>query len=222
MLMSPRTATRSVKHPAPYSEGVIRAVSPFIEDTDLVLDPFAGIGRVHTIHANTYGVEIEPEWAAGGFYSDRTLVGNALSLPFRDDSFDVIFTSPTYGNRMADHHHAKDGSKRITYRHMLGRPLNPANSGQLQWGKEYRLFHLNAWLEAVRVLRPGGRFILNISDHIRKGEVQPVSAFHNEVLLQLGLVLFQSLDISTRRMRFGANGNTRVAAEHVKMYNKPL
>lgn len=41
----------------------------------------------------------------------RTIVGNALALPFPDATFDAIATSPTYGNRMADSHNAQERCK---------------------------------------------------------------------------------------------------------------
>src|SRR5437868_9381022 len=104
----------------------------------LVLDPFAGVGGIHTLAAlgiaHTVGVELEPECA---LQHPRNIVGSALALPFPDDTFDAIVTSPCYGNRMADHHDAKDASRRNTYTHALGRPLAFANAGSLQWGDSY-------------------------------------------------------------------------------------
>ena len=81
-------------------------------------------------------------------------------------------TSPTYGDRLADHHDARDGSVRHSYKHDLGRDLHPDNSGAMQWGPAYRDFHTAAWVEVRRVLRPGGRFVLNVKDHVRGGVVQ--------------------------------------------------
>ena len=74
----------------------------------------------------------------------HTTTGDSGQMHYPDVTFDAICTSPTYGNRMADHHEARDGSPRDTYRHVLGRPLTPGNSGALHWGdgiagEEYRL-----------------------------------------------------------------------------------
>ena len=91
---------------------------------------------------------------------------NAIALPFRDESFDAVVTSPTYGNRFADKHNAKDGSIRRSYTHDLGRTLHAENSGSMQWGQAYRDLHVKAWAECFRVVRPGGLFVLNISDHV--------------------------------------------------------
>src|SRR3990167_7947475 len=153
------------KHPAKFGDAVLDAAVQLLyrvhapgAKTDggpmTILDPFAGVGKVHRLRDYgflTIGVEIEPEWAD---QSPHTVVGDALDLPWPNAHFDAICTSPSYGNRMADHHDAKDGSPRHTYRHYLGRPLSPHNSGAMQWGREYRAFHRRAWAEAARVLKP--------------------------------------------------------------------
>jgi len=147
----------------------------------------------------------------------NTIQADALNLPFKDDSFDCIATSPTYGNRFADSHEAKDGSERRSYTHDLGRKLHQNNSGSLHWGDAYRDFHERAWAESLRVLKPGGIFILNISDHIRGGELMPVSEWHIKALKSLGrgFILREVIDVPTPRMRFGENSGARVEAEHV-------
>lgn len=207
----------TVRHPSKFSDVLLPVLASYLEPCWRVLDPFAGTGRIHELSdiaqdVSTWGVEIEPEWAT---MHPRTVVGNALALPFPDASFDAIVTSPCYGNRMADHHDAKDASHRITYRHCLGRPLHPDNSGQLQWGPKYREFHQRAWAEAIRVLKPAGRFILNVSDHVRKREVQPVSDWHARSLHSLGLMLRDCQRVETPRMRRGQNHEARVEYEWV-------
>ena len=205
----------SIRHPAKFSEPIVEVLRDLVPK-GRVLDPFAGTGRIHWLASDatqTVGVEIEPEWAT---LDPRTIVGDALHLPFEDRSFDGIITSPVYGNRMSDHHDAKDDSRRNTYKHTLGRDLHPNNSGQLHWGPKYRDFHLTAWGEAVRVLKPGGKFVLNISDFIKKGEVVPVSEWHVETLVNvLGLEHEMAYQVETRRQRQGANGHLRVPHEVV-------
>lgn len=97
------------RHPAKFSPGVLDALRRRLDAESVrlgrlprVLDTFAGTGRIHDLDGSsgfTTGVELEPEWAA---QRAGTIVGDARSLPFGADSFDVVATSPCYGNRMAD------------------------------------------------------------------------------------------------------------------------
>lgn len=191
-----------MKHPARFSERILATIGDLIPASALVLDPFAGTGLIHRLPQRTVGLELEPEWAT---MHPRTIVGSTLALPFANETFDVIATSPCYGNRMADHHEAKDGSYRRSYRHDLGRPLSADNSGQLQWGEAYREFHRAAWTEAARVLRGGGRLVLNIKDHVRAGKLQSVPDWHVRCLQGQGLEVCSTISLPHNGMRFGAN-----------------
>ena len=206
-----------IRHPATFSPPILDAIDQALGAADTVLDPFAGVGGIHKIDRRTVGIELEPEWAR---QHRDTLVGNALALPFLDATFDAVATSPCYGNRMADHHNAKDSSVRHTYKHTLCRDLSADNAGAMQWGKTYRSFHWAAWAEAIRTLRPDGLFILNISDHIRGGKPQGVHFWHVVALSALGLMYRGAVPVSTRRQRHGANGALRVESEWVVTFNK--
>lgn len=207
-----------VAHPAVFSDPVIRATLDLLgPEHEKVLDPFAGVGKVHEIpnlvdwDMTTVGVEIEPEWAT---VHPDTVVGDALDLPFDSDTFDAIITSPCYGNRLADSHNAKDGSYRRSYTHDLGRTLHENNAGSLHWGQEYRDFHAKAWVEAIRVLKPEGHFFLNISDHIRNKKRVHVASWHVSTLMFMGMKLEDAVRVETRRHKAGAN-RERVASELV-------
>ncbi len=205
-------------HPAVWSEAVLDAIALRIPlgGPISVLDPFAGVGagRLGTAIGNpVVGLELEPEWAIA---DPGTVVGSALAMPFADSTFDLVITSPTYGNRCADSHEAKDDSKRITYRHKLGRMPTEGSSSVMQWGAAYRSFHMKAYKECRRVLKPGGKFILNISDHVRNFEVQPVTAFHVKALRAWGFVPVLPFNkVNTPRMGFGANRDARCEYEYV-------
>lgn len=111
VMTTPRTS-----HPAKFPQYILARIALYVraESRRLgrpvrVLDPFAGVGRIHNLpkrYAETVGVELEAEWAA---CRSRTIVGNATKLPRKwTETFDVVATSPCYGNRLADHHDAKD------------------------------------------------------------------------------------------------------------------
>ena len=203
------------RHPAKFGPDIMAVIGRHARGR--VLDPFAGIGRIHAIAGlgdvtTTTGVELEPEWAAA---HPSTIVGNALALPYRAATFDTIATSPCYGNRMADHHEAHDGSRRYSYTHCLGRSLHPESSGLLGFGERYRRFHVQAWDEARRVLRPGGLFIVNVADFMRRGQTMPVVSFHRMALGRLGLALIHEIYLPKRGLRDGANRGERTPHEVV-------
>lgn len=221
----------TAEHPAKFTDSILDVISDILRKESeekrealMVLDPFAGTGKIHSIGVpgmiETYGIEIEPEWAN---QHHRTQVGDALNLPLNACSMDVIATSPTYGNRMADHHNAQDGSKRITYTHRLGRKLHENNSGAMHWGPKYREFHEAAWREADRVLVPGGLFIINVKNFHRtvtiKGkrvqEVVDVVGWHHDFITSLGYSTVTDVAVPVTGMGFGQNGKRRISHERV-------
>jgi tRNA G10 N-methylase Trm11 len=209
-----------MKHPAKYSSSLLSVFDKYLPKTGKILDPFAGVGvGLKSIRPKCFLLEIEFEWASfcGG------VVGDAVQMPFKCGTFDAICTSPTYGNRMADNFVDKQinkGYKRYTYRHFLGRELSPNNSGAMQWGARYRELHSKAWKECSRVLKHNGMLVLNISDHIRKGEVIPVAEWHENTIKSLGFTLELKLKVATQRQRHGVNRNIRVSHENILIFTK--
>lgn len=214
------------KHPAPYTEHLLTTAAMMLnEGHERIFDPFAGRGGIHGIGeyvgwpVTTVGMEIEKEWAVT---DGRTVHGDFLQVPLveLEGRFDAIVTSPTYGNRMADHHDAKDPSMRYTYRHMLGRPLTENNSGMIQWGAAYRAFHVAAWEKCYWSLPTKGRLVIDVRDHIRRGERQHVASWHMKTLLRAGFFLVDVRSIETRGMRHGANADLRVPSTLVIAVDK--
>ncbi len=211
-------------HPAPFSDPILEMIAKHVGPVGTVLDPFAGTGRVHELReragvGRTIGVEIEPEWAAK---HPDTIEGNALDLAsiVEPGSVDAIATSPTYGNRMADHHNATDDSVRLTYKHTLGHDLAVDNSGAMAWGDEYREFHRKAWQGSVTALKAGGTFTLNIKNYFRKDEEQHVAAWHLQTLWDLGMTLEKISIVGTRGIAAGANNEIRADGEFVATFRK--
>lgn len=212
-------------HPAKFSDPILDRVRPLVEGLRPLLDPFAGTGKVHLLGGDTWGVEIEKPWAD---LHERTIHGNSrhLSDLFEPGFFAAVVTSPTYGNRLADKHTAKDGSVRHSYTHDIraqtgdeSYSLDPDNSGGMQWGDAYRELHLAVWEQVAVVLRPGGTFVCNVSDHIRDRKVVEVCAWHRDVIPGLGFELVAVFEVGTARLKFGANSE-RVPAEEVQVYRR--
>ncbi len=213
-----------VKHPAKYTDSFIPKFAELLSNCENVLDPFGGVGKLalikqHGFKGRVVCNELEKEWTELCEYDvDEWSIGDAASLRFANCEFDAICTSPTYGNRMADHFNAKDKSKRITYRHCLGRPLNEQNTGRMQWGDKYRQKHIEIYAECLRVLKHNGLMIVNVSDHIRKGEVVNVVDWHKQTLLNFGMELIEEIKIETPRMGFGQNAKSRVQHECILVF----
>lgn len=218
------THAMTTRHPAKYSDAVTveiaRMLRRYVPVGSLVLDPFAGVGGIH-VHApewDTRGIELEPAWAD---QHPRTQVGSVLHLPYDAGSVPAVVTSPCYGNRMADTYlgDAK-GSKRHTYTTALGYVPGPESAAVLQWGPEYREFHLRAWTAVNDALMVGGVLILNISDHIRARKVQPVTIWHQATLMDLGFQMLEAVAAMTPRNGHGQNGAARVPNEWVIAFRK--
>lgn len=228
------------QHPAKFSEPIldqldrlVRAEHRRLGREVWVLDPFAGVGRIHRLHregrVSTVGVELEPEWAA---CHSRTICADSLawmrgadvSEEPRARLFDVIATSPTYGNRMADAHDARDGSLRRSYRHDLGRPLSAGTSGDLPWGPRYWSFHAAAYRLMFDVLQPGGLLLLNVSDFVRHKALVSATMWHRGAIAGAGFVESSSEQprlVETRRMRYGENHDERAVAEVIIRARRP-
>lgn len=205
-------------HPAKYNDKFASYFKKILHDCDLILDPFAGTGKLKDMISmpNIVCLEIEPEWA-------NDILGDTLFLPFKNKSFDAICTSPTYGNRMADKYidnRPDKHYKRYTYTHTLGRELHDDNSGNLQWGSKYREFHECAWRECVRVLKPDGIFCLNIKDHVRNKQRQHVTQWHIDTLSKLGLTKIKHYKIKTGGLTHGENPQ-RINYESIIHFVKP-
>lgn len=222
-------------HPAPFSKEILLVLEQVVHDEAArlgrepwILDPFAGIGRVHELGSHTIGVELEEEWASA---HRRTVCGDSTCLLYTlwyggraagwfGAPFDMIVTSPCYGNRMADHHEAKDASVRNTYRHRLGRMPSTNSGAILQYGEKYKTLHAEIYEQAVdpQVLTGDGLFVLNVSNFYRRDKLIDAVSWHQETIEALGFVIERAIPVKTRRNKFGANGSKRADEEWVLTY----
>jgi hypothetical protein len=186
-------------HPATYPQAVLDIFAEFVADDDAVLDPFGGVGGIHKLRkmvgCTTVAIELEAEWAAA---HPDTIHGDAtrLSELVGDQRFDVIATSPAYGNRLADDYQASDPHARRSYAIDLGRSLTEGSGAGMHFDADgaYERLHLKVWAQAAAALRPGGLFLLNCKDFQRAGRVVPVTGWHVGALADLGLV---AIDVRT-------------------------
>lgn len=231
MVADMTTAGSRVKHPAKFTPSILDVIRDQLSfrgvaEDALILDPFAGVGRCHELGWDgTVGNELEMPWCRE--HTGMVVRGDACRLPFRAQTFDAAVTSPTYGNRFADKHRAKDGSVRRSYTHDLRASLgdeeytlHPANTGGMKWGKDYWLTHGRAWDEVWRVLRDGGLFVVNVSDFIKNKQVVRVVDWHRAAIARRGFTLVDDVAVDTPRMRYGANGDLRAAEERVLVWEK--
>jgi SAM-dependent methyltransferase len=216
--------TQKENHPARYSAQLLPVFVQMLSGCRSLLDPFAGTGQAlfslqPILKCEIVAIELDP--TAWNNVHPQVEQGDAADLPFADNSFDAVLTSPVYGNRMSDHHNAKDASRRNTYWHQANGPLSENNAGTMHFHQTaYKTLHVAAWAEVHRVLEPGGRFILNIKDFIRKGERQRVTAWHDEACQAIGFKMLEHRQVECRGNGNGANGQLRVPYESVILFRK--
>ena len=220
---------KQVRHPAVYSTALLPVMSQYLKKKDVVLDMFAGTGKIARIREFGFKGEIicnelEKDFAIGSPYYgevDRWIFGDACRVPLEDNSIPAIATSPCYGNRMADSGLPEPGGyQRATYTHGLGKKLKEGNAGVLQWGRAYQELHRKAWKEALRLLEAKGLLIVNVSNHIRNFEEVNVVAWHRRTIEKLGFTMVAHEKIKTPRYGYGQNGQLRVDSESVLVFRK--
>lgn len=239
-----RRLTPARVHPAQYSPAHIEAFTQLLHIAfrDLrgvrrprVVDGMAGLFGIHKLDPewfDTVGNEIEAAYvdAALVLYPGRTcVVGNACQLDFPDASFDAYLVSPTFGNRLADHHANSDLCKtckgsgcdtcwgyglslRRSYLHDVRRLAGPDyhlsehNTGLLSVkAPQYVHLHTLAWAEAARVLRPDGLMVVDVKNFMRAKVEVDVIGLHRAILEGLGFEMVAEQQVAAPGLRNGAN-----------------
>lgn len=257
--MTAPTITGPPKHPAKFSPAILDVLAREVSREHnrrvkaghdralplLLVDPFAGVGRCHTLampgKVHTLGVEIQHQWAA---CHRQTVCADSLewmaapsyripNFPDWPGGADIVATSPCYGNRLADHHDARDGSRRRSYTHDLGEMPAEGSSAVLHWGPAYWRFHATAYRRIYDLLWPGGLFLLNVSDIVRGKAMISATQWHLGAALTAGFdpagPSRWAMAVTTPRLRHGANHGhhadegeeTRAAFEVVYRLRRP-
>jgi len=226
-----------MKHPAKYNDAIIRAMSStvarYVAEQDRqwgwtkrgerikLLDPMAGVGRCHELITRHWivGGELEMPWARQGVDERGGVMiqHDASNMPSASNTFHCVFFSPDYGNRMADSHNARDGSKRHTYTHYAreqGWELRPETTCKQPWGRTYYGPHAKIMRDVDRVLVEGGVCVVNVKNFVKAGEVVNVVGWYRSVMSgMLGMNVREVRDVETTGLRHGQNYDARVAGE---------
>ena len=220
---------RPPKHFSRYHPKIIEALPSRIGHSKKILDPMAGtlerlsiLERPDMGYHLVHGVEIECKWVEG-YPHPRLIQGDARKLPYENAFFDCIIVSPSYGNRDADRTGEWwDNDDRKTYAAALRANPDPASLCVPFHRTEYKLGHALAWSEAVRVLKVGGLFVINLKNTIKSGVITRMSQWHRDLLRdELGLKEIDDTAVPTRGRMSGANYDLRAEdAEKLYIYCK--
>jgi hypothetical protein len=132
-----------------------------------------------------------------------------------------LATSACYGNRLAEHHEARDGSERRSYKHDLGRMPTDGSNATFHWGHQYWAFMARAYRAMRNVVREDGLVLVNVSDFVRNMKVVPAVAWHAGALWGAGFVADQQpVAVGTPRLRYGANYEARADHEVILVFRQ--
>lgn len=212
-------------HPARFSVQVLEVVRPIIANLGLpVHDPFAGTGErlgklCDSLGLEFSGTEIEPEFIV----DQRVNWGDSTKSRGYPCNKYIITTSPSYPNGISDHFHARDGSKRHTYRQALAeiighdRPLHLNNMGR--YGNRYRRSWTseNTHFEIARkcVQHWPAHVIVNVKNVIASNYSVNVVGLWKDLLEDYSYIIEQEIAVQTPGQRQGANGELRADHEVV-------
>jgi len=216
-------------HHSRFNPGIIESIEARIGDSKMILDPMAGtMERLRVLEDRdrgwhqVWGIEYEQEWV-DGYPHTRLQQGDARKLPFPSEHFDAIVVSPSYGNRDSDRTGDWwDNADRKTYAAALGRNVSEGSLCVPFEDERYKTGHTLAWAESVRVLKTGGLFVINLKNHIKKGQIIRVSQWHRNVLRDvLGMEEIDDTSIATKGRLSGENYDVRAElVEKIYVYLK--
>lgn len=211
-------------HPAKYSLPLLPSLAQYAYGD--ILDIMGGTGRAGLLKKYNSNIktvtinELEREWSEQAYENgvDKVITGNAKDL---GGIYDCIVTSPPYGNRMADNFKpSKPDSMRRRYVGDLGRNVSKGSVCCLHFGRGYEE-EITVIFDAVIKNVCFKRFILNVSNFIRRYQEVDVIGWYKAYFNSRGFLLVNEQKIITRRQKgVGANTSLRVLTESVLVFDK--
>jgi hypothetical protein len=206
-------------HPCRWTPAILAALEPAVAELGLAVhDPFAGTGvrlgqLCDRLGLAFTGTEIEAPFTV----DPRVAQGDSTDPATYPPHPHVVVTSPAYPNGMADHFHARDGSRRHTYRQALAaiaghdQSLHEHNMGRwgVRRGQRATARHFELADQCVRWWP--AHVIVNVSDFPHRWALWPLVDRWRELLGRHGYVVDGELEVATPRQRNGAN---RHRADH--------
>jgi hypothetical protein len=222
-------------HPARFTPAIVETLEPLIRQFNLpVHDPFAGTGErlgalCDKVGVPFTGTEIEPEFIV----DPRVQAGDStdwVTYPYHEGLIIdyLVVTSPVYPNGMTDHFHAKDSSRRHTYRQRLAeilghdRPLHPNNMGR--YGNQFRrgLTNEATHFKIARhcIQHWPNQAIVNVKDVIAKDYTVLVIDRWRNLMYDAGYGAVCELNVNVPSQRHGANAELRAETERVIVFRR--
>lgn len=100
--------------------------------------------------------------------------------------------------------------------------LDPESSARnYAWQLEYWRKQIAYWIEAFRILRSGGLFMLDVKNFIKSNKVVDVVGQHRQLVLLAGFEIERELRLEARGLRHGANYKARVDHHVIIISRKP-
>lgn len=133
-----------------------------------------------------------------------------------DESEDVLSPTkvPTGRDCPACGGSGKSRSRRMSYAIALGRKCDPRSGARYQFGKSYRDLHLGILGAVCETVPAGTLLIYNVSSSIADKGYRPVMEWWvTEIARRADIKAL--VPIETARLKFGANYDARVPAEHL-------
>ena len=211
-------------HPAKYSESLLPILAKYCYGD--IIDIMGGVGKAGLLKQYNSEIksvtinELEQEWAIQAKENgvDKIIIGDARAIT---GQYNVIVTSPPYGNRMADNFKpSKPDSRRKMYASDLGRTLSKGSVCCLHFYKKYE-FSMTEIVSNFTKNIEHKRIVWNTSNFIRNFKEIDIFLFYNELFVSFRYQMIAHEQVVTKRQRgVGVNTNLRVPFEDVAVYEK--